>query len=145
MLEKTLSAAYQRQVKADNVYINSAMDAYIRCKQPLSAVRLYRQMLRAPETDPIERALARHVDSENIRMPSFAYLDDDKSLVTNIRSFNTLLKALRDLGKDGYKAAIQIIEAIEPAALNIDVVSLNTLVDICVLNGGIRRAEQVKI
>ena len=143
MLEKTFSSVLSNKIPADTVFLNSAMDGYIRCQRPLSAVRLYRYLSQSSGSEIVDKALSKHVDRNSQNVYNRFDFASKGGLVANMRSFNILLKALRDLGEDGFKATVEIIEAMKSSALDVDVISLNTLVDICVQNDKVEFAEEV--
>ena len=143
MLEKTLSSMLDKKVPADTVFLNSAMDGYIRCQKPLYAVRLYMRMSKSTGSEAVDRALSRHIERDAKNVYNDFKFTSEGDLFANMRSFNTLLKALRDLGEDGYQATVEIIDAMKSCELDVDVISLNTMVDICVQNGRIQLAEEV--
>ena len=71
--------------------------------------------------------------------------EGEKDLRPNVRTFNTLLKALRNAGYPGYQASLKIIDLMTKVKLDLDTISLNTLVDICSINGNTDLAQVVCI
>lgn len=101
MLQKTLSSVMDKKVPADLVFVNSAMDGYIRCQKPLYAVRLFMYLPKSSGLNVVDRALSKHVERNIENVHNYFDFRSKGDLLANMRSFNTLLKALRDLGEDG--------------------------------------------
>lgn len=126
------------------------MDAYIRAGYPTAAVRLFGSLLRANDKGlteslkKVEDILFDHFDMP--RDDSFQLVEHNfrARIKPNTRTFNTLLKALRSLGRAGYMSTLDIIDAmIQIEFTTVDTITLNTLVDICTQNGGIEEAEHL--
>ena len=145
MLEKTL-----RDIALDNsnqsngvgvvdvVFLNSVMDAYIRCENTQKCLNLYKYSVLRVAKDEIEGSSSTYL--------SVWQCFKSSRIVPNVRTFNTLLKAYRDnTSPKSYDLHdyLDILEEMKAFNVQPDTVTINTLVDAVVSSGNVSQAESM--
>ena len=147
MLEKTLrdigavnvNRSYgAAAVHVDVIFLNSVMDAYIRCENTQKCLNLYKYSVS-------------RISQEEKEGSSSSYLSvwqcfKSKRIVPNVRTFNIILKAYRDnTSPKSYTLNDYMTLLEEMKAYNIqpDTVTMNTLVDAVVSSGNVTQAVSI--
>lgn len=65
------------------------------------------------------------------------------NIKANSRTYNILLKGFRGADGESFNRCLDVLIDMETFGVKPDVVTINTLVDACVLTGNLERAEQV--
>ena len=137
MVDKLLINFSLKNISVDLVMFNTVLDAYIRCGKPQKAARLF-QLL-----SPIkfEKCIP-SVDIVNIHA-SVVSLFAASNLQFNVRTYNTYLKALRELGPETYQLSLDVVLEMEKIGVSADSITVNTLINACVLVGDLEGAERM--
>ena len=149
MIENILHTINKKTIPIDIVLMNAAMDAFIEANNPLSAVRLFQYLSHEcnlngqPVSKKIDEILTHSFNLDPHRISCF--YQKENLIAPNIKTFNILLKALRELGPLGYRTTLKIIDLSKESEFEMDTISLNILVDICCTNGNTKLALQVII
>ena len=149
MIENILHNINAKNIPIDIVLMNAAMDAFIEANEPHSAVRLFQylshecNMNGQPISKKIDEILTQSFNLDPHRISYF--YQKENSISPNIKTFNILLKALRELGPLGYRTTLKIIDLSKDTEFEMDSISLNILVDICCTNGNTKLALKVLI
>jgi len=149
MINRILNEVASRDLIVDTIFINTAMDAYIRAGDPLPAIELFASILAlraswaAPGENQLQAILEKHFIVGNSRTSRMHEYCGIENVTPNVRTFNTLLKALRSCELVGYRCCVDIAAAITSAHISFDTISVNTLVDIFVQSGDFKSAEEL--
>ena len=67
----------------------------------------------------------------------------DSKVRPNVRSYNTLLKAIKGSGGGSFERCMDIVQTMQRQGIQPDSVTINTLVDVSVNSGNLQAAEEV--
>jgi pentatricopeptide repeat protein len=146
MIDKTLLHCASRGVIPDTVLLNVAMDAYIRCKLFSQAAALFDIGVRSAGSNlDVNALLAKRMGSVELSQVENDIMDYFFAfkVKANTRSFNTMLKGIRDHPKeDSFALCMKLyLELQNTATLKPDSVTLNTVIDAAVTDGHFEAAE----
>lgn len=167
MLELVMDRLYQNNIVIDIILINSLIDAFIRCGNVGKAIAVFDTMngssgtLRhlmgndissseyATVASYFSKILPRaNTKNKNGRMDEGIIDDNTIAINPNVRTFNTILKAFRE-GRDSRNATVSIyrcsmlLDLMQRQGVAPDSITLNTLVDVYVLSGEVRKGEMI--
>ena len=147
MLYQTLSTCTSKQVQADSVLFNSALDAFIRCDRADLAVYLFEHVI-LPGDDVRIFSLSLPYDDVHDITAAISYFEQF-SIRPNVRTFNILMKAMRsptifnDDPANVFRSCFEIIHLMKRYNLEPDTITINTLIDIAVTSGNLDAAEKI--
>lgn len=91
------------------------------------------------EAKPSQRAISR--SSDYLKALSKVFIDSQ--VRPNVRSYNTLLKALKGSGIGSFERCMDVVSTMRRQGIPPDSVTLNTLVDVSVSSGNLQAAEDL--
>lgn len=146
-VDKVLMFCHKFGVKVDLIFLHTAMDAYIRCRNFDKALRLF--LVIRPEfilqsqhwkmTSSTTHSSSAQFITEDLKI--FQNKDNGVLLKPNIRTFNILLKGLKQFGKDSFSYTQDVLVEMKNCNISPDSITINTMVDIGVGAGFLDRAE----
>ena len=147
MIYKTLSTCAFKQVQADSVLFNSALDAFIRCDRAYLAVYLFEHVILSSGNFRILSAPLPYDDIHDITVVVSYFTQF--SIRPSVRTFNILMKAMRNpaiLNEDPaniFRSCLEIINLMKRYNIEPDTITMNTMIDIAVASGNLDAAEKM--
>lgn len=147
MVYQTLSICISKHLKADNVLLNSAMDAFIRCNRADLAIYLFENtVLRNSGSNLFTMSVPYN---DGYEMDAITAYFKRFAITPNIRTFNILIKAMRsptqqnDHPADIFRFCFEVINLMKRYSIEPDSITVNTLIDIAVASGNLDAAEKM--
>lgn len=112
-----------------------------RCNNPQKAIDFFDAVVR--DTADINNDKRSYSSNEKNTILEVSRAFIDKNLKPNIRTYNTVLKALR--GYSSFDKCMEVIRMMQMNHVAPDSVTMNTLVDAASLSGNLEIAEDVRI
>jgi len=125
------------------------LDAYIRCGHPEKSVQMFFYISDnfLDESLRFDEHLAKHRMFNSDSLSNFEKkiysMFRNSGLIANVRTYNTILKALRALGPGTYNVCIKIMDRMGDLGISPDSITVNTVIDACVQMGDLHTAHLV--
>lgn len=171
MVDRILLECLKYAIKPDIILFNGAIDAYIRyvtaalhlccrycltkindsvitalnllfdrCGRTQKAIDLFDAVISKPDNN-INNDKKSYSNKEKNEIIEISKAFTNKNLQPNIRTYNTVLKALR--GYTGFEKCMDVIKTMKANDINPDTVTMNTLIDAAVVSGNLDIANDV--
>lgn len=139
MIDKVLQWCDHKSVEADVILLNSAIDAYINCGSITKAQDLFHIVT----ADHVKKEYVSSTRYQKaIRELHLDFMINSK-IVANVRTYNTLLKSYRGMGRDDFQQCLDIMDHMQAHHIQPNTITLNTLIDVCVTTNRLSEAEEV--
>jgi hypothetical protein len=139
MIDKVLQWCDHKAVVADVILLNSAIDAYINCGSITKAQDLFHIVT----SDHVKKEYASSTRYQKAMRELHLDFMINSKIVANVRTYNTLLKSYRGIGRDDFQKCLDIMDHMQVHHIQPNTITLNTLIDVCVTTNQLSEAEEV--
>lgn len=116
------------------------MCTFDRCGRTQKAIDLFDAVISKPDNN-INSDKKSYSNKEKNEIIEISKAFTNKNLKPNIRTYNTVLKALR--GYTGFEKCMDVIRIMKANDIDPDTVTMNTLIDAAVVSGNLEIANDV--
>lgn len=137
MIDNVLAAMTENMnanIQPDVVFLNTAIDAYINCGNVEKALDLFDYATYRQDNDELlGNKRMRYIRSWGCFLPNYIY--------PNVLTFNTIIKGYRNSRKSSFLIYQNLLNKMKNANINIDSITINTIIDSVVSSGDLLKAE----
>ena len=160
MLDELLKSFALKQITPDLIFLHNAMDSYIRyfeckytfnvyihslpfrCRKFTRAVRIF-QLVNPNSVHYSNSWIPENTIGNDIEIDTIiaSFKSKIQSILPNVRTYNIMIKCLRELKKYSYVRSELLLEDMKINNICPDSITINSIIDLAVVSGRLKEAE----